>query len=414
MSNRLVVLFYTYFFSALNDAAVEAFPSLTYSLSNPTARCRTAYSSHATKRIILRPNGPPRTRAATRGHHESKPRNCKRDDGVPSVIHRNPSRRRWLSSISSVALTVGGTILPTGQRVASAAPPLTSDVAGNLSARAERAFFRPRPAKVLRPRMNLDFAVLLMRVSYDAVDDIDVVAMDQFQRDFFLVRQAEYEAYANSLGPGAMMQGDLADPNYFDFISFAQYATINREIGDPNSVFEEQQPVDVGDDETQRFDTVVVRRDPTLTKGELPRRHSQLVGRAILGRLIETFGDTASAIPAIEPGSRPSANAVLASVRQMVNLFVISGFAWDGNASMLTRSVDDDESGTAAGAQFSITFTSPATLWSGQSLKAKNAIVTNDFALKTACEMISRAGYGIANSSVKYENYREISTFTLM
>lgn len=418
MSIRLIVLSYLYLFSALNDAAVDAFPSLTTtSLSNPTAKCRTAYRSHATNRdrIILRPNGPPRTRAATIGKHESKPQNYKTDDVVPSVIHRNPSRRRWLSSISSVALTVGGTILPSGQRgAASAAPPLTADVADNLSARAERAFLRPRPAKVLRPRMNLDFAVLLMRSSYDAVDDIDVVAMDQFQRDFFLVRQTEYKSYADMLGPGAMMQGDLADPNYFDFISFAQYATINREICDPNSVFEEQQPVDVGDDLPQRFGTVVVRRDPTLTKDELPRRHSQLVGRAILGRLIETFGNTASAIPAMVPGSRPSANVILTSVRQMVNLFVISGFAWDGDASMLRRSVDDDESGTAAGAQFSISFTSPATLWSGQSLKATNAALTNDFALKTVCEMISRAGYGIANSSVKYENYREISTFTLM
>ncbi len=307
---------------------------------------------------------------------------------------------------------MGGTILPSGQRGALAAPPLTADVADNLQARAERTF-RARPAKVLRPRMNLDFAVLLMRASYNAVDDIDVVAMDQFQRDFFLVRQAEYGAYADSLGPGAMQQGDLADPNYFDFVSFAQYATVCREIGDPNSVFEEQQPVDVGDDEPQRFDTVVVRRDPTLTKGDLPRRHSQLVGRAILGWLIERFGDTASAIPSIEPGSRPSANAVLAAVRQMVNLFVISGFAWDGDASMVKRPAADD-SGTAAGAQFSITFTSPATLWSGHSLKAKNAILTNDFALKTVSEMMSRAGYVIANSSVKYENYREISTFTLV
>ena len=410
MSIRLIIRSYLYFFSVLNDGAVDAFPSLATSLSNPTARCRTAYSSHATKRIILRPDRPPLARASTRGQ-ESMSQNYETYD-VSLGIPRNPSRRRWLSSISSVALT-GSTMLLSGQRGALAAPPLTADVADNLPARAERVF-RPRPVRVLRPRMNLDFAVLLMRTSYNAVDDIDVVAMDQFQRDFFLVRQAEYMAYADSLGPGAMVQGDLADPNYFDFISFAQYTTICREIGDPNSVFEEQQPVDVGDDEPQRFDTVVVRRDPTLTKGDLLRRHSQLVGRAILGRLIETFGDTASAIPSIEPGSRPSANAVLAAVRQMVNLFVISGFAWDGDALMLKRPVDDDESGTAAGAQFSITLTSPATLWSGQSLKAKNAVLTNDFALKTACEMMSRAGYEIANSSVKYENYREISTFTLM
>jgi hypothetical protein len=311
--------------------------------------------------------------------------------------------------MSSVALS--GAVLLSRQGGALAAPPLTADVADSISARAERAL-RPRPAKVLRPRMNLDFAILLMRASYNAVDDIDVVPMDQFQRDFFLVRQAEYKTYADSLGPGAMQQGDLADPNYFDFISFAQYSAISREIVDPQSVFEEQRPVDVGDDEPQRFDTVVVRRDPSLGKGDLPQRHSQLVGRAILDKLIERFGDTASAIPTIEPGSRPGATALLAAIKQMVNLFVISGFAWDGDASMLRQPANGDEG--AAGAQFTITFTSPATLWSGQSLKAKNAVLMNDFALKTVNEIMSRAGYRIINSSVKYERYREISTFTLI
>jgi hypothetical protein len=82
---------------------------------------------------------------------------------------------------------------------ANAAPPLTADVADNFSARAERAL-RPKPPKVLRTRMNLDFAVLLMRSSYNAVDAIDIVPMDQFQRDFFLIRQAEYQYYANASG----------------------------------------------------------------------------------------------------------------------------------------------------------------------------------------------------------------------
>ncbi|KAL3797470.1 hypothetical protein ACHAW5_006967 [Stephanodiscus triporus] len=389
MSIRIVLpCLYLYFFSALDDVSVDAFPPLVTSLSNPNARCRTAYNSHANKSNI--------------------PHKYETGD-VSSVIHGNLSRRRWASSISSVALS--GAVLLSRQGVARAAPPLTADVADGISARAERAL-RPRPARVLRPRMNLDFAILLMRASYNAVDDIDVVPMDQFQRDFFLVRQAEYKTYADSLGPGAMRQGDLADPNYFDFISFAQYSAISREIVDPQSVFEEKRPVDVGDDEPQRFDTVVVRRDPSLSKGDLSQRHSRLVGGAILDKLIERFGDTASAIPTIEPGSRPGATALLAAIKQMVNLFVISGFAWDGDASMLRQPVNGDEG--AAGAQFAITFTSPATLWSGQSLKAKNAVLMNDFALKTANEIMSRAGYRIINSSVKYERYREISTFTLM
>jgi len=91
------------------------------------------------------------------------------------------------------------------KEVANAAPPLSADQADNFSARVERAR-RPKPAKVLRPRLNLDFAVLLMRSSYSAVDDIDIVSMTQFQQDFFLIRQAEYKPYADSLGVGAMTQ----------------------------------------------------------------------------------------------------------------------------------------------------------------------------------------------------------------
>lgn len=36
----------------------------------------------------------------------------------------------------------------------------------------------------------------------------------------------------------ANMQRDLTDPNYFDFISFAQMATISREIPEGRQVFE--------------------------------------------------------------------------------------------------------------------------------------------------------------------------------
>jgi hypothetical protein len=303
-----------------------------------------------------------------------------------------------------------------------AAAPLTAEIADDPIARFERTFLRPRPAKVLRPRMNLDFAISLMRSSYNALDGIDIVPMDRFQRDFFLLRQAEYQSYADALGAGMTMQGDLADPNYFDYISFAQYATINRELNDPMTVFEERQPIEDGggdDDEPQRFDTVVVRRDASLTKSDLCQKHSQLVGSAILDRLITTFGNTASALPVIEPGSRPSSSHVLSSIRQMVKLFVISGYAWDGDASMIidgrttTGINDDDVVADASGTVFAMTFKSPATLWSGQCLKAKNAILMNDFALKTAREMMHRAGYDTTDASVRYENYNEISTFAV-
>jgi hypothetical protein len=53
-------------------------------------------------------------------------------------------------------------------------------------------------------------------LSYSVVDDLDFVPMDEFQKDFFLFRQDEWEDY-KGYHP-TVMQGDLADPLYFDFI----------------------------------------------------------------------------------------------------------------------------------------------------------------------------------------------------
>jgi hypothetical protein len=47
-------------------------------------------------------------------------------------------------------------------------------------------------------------------------------------------------------------------------------------------------------------------------------------------------------------------------------------------------------------------------------LKTKNAVLTNDFLLKTAKELISRAGYEMTKSSVNYSNNQEITSFTIL
>jgi len=81
---------------------------------------------------------------------------------------------------------------------------------------------------------------------------------------------------------------------------------MNREIStNPPFVFEEQQPVDEGEDEPQKFVPVVIKRNPSLTNERLGPEHSRMVGSAILDRLEEIFGATESAIPKISPGSRP-------------------------------------------------------------------------------------------------------------
>ena len=191
---------------------------------------------------------------------------------------------------------------------ANAALPITQEEAENFQTKAQR-LLRPKPPKALRPKLNKDFAVLLMRSSYNALDDIDCVAMDQFQRDFFIIRQAEYEPYVNELGPGIVQQGDLTDPYYFDFISFAQYATINREISkDPPQVFNERKPLEGGlENEPQKFASVVIKRDPSLTNDMLGPAYTKKVATSILNKLDETFAETDARLPTVAPNSRPDA-----------------------------------------------------------------------------------------------------------
>jgi hypothetical protein len=254
------------------------------------------------------------------------------------------SRRHLFHETTTAALSVAFLGNPSA---ANAAAPITVEEAENFGAKAQR-LLRPKPPKALRPKLNKDFAVLLMRSSYNALDKLDCVAMvrilkicallsvrkphflahslnpflvfsnenlcvnpiccpkDQFQRDFFIIRQAEYEPYVKDLGPGIVQQGDLTDPFYFDFISFAQYAAINREISqDPPAVFTEKQPVDVGENEPQQFTSVVIRRDPSLTNDKLAPTHSRLVASAVLDKIEEIFGETDARLPKVALNSRP-------------------------------------------------------------------------------------------------------------
>ena len=109
---------------------------------------------------------------------------------------------------------------------------------------------------------------------------------------------AEYQPYVNYLGPGMVQQGELADPYYFDFISFAQYVAMNREISNnPPFVFEENQPRDVGEGLPYEFVPVVVRRDPSLSNDRLAPAHGNRVGAAILQYIDETLGNTGAGLP---------------------------------------------------------------------------------------------------------------------
>jgi len=93
------------------------------------------------------------------------------------------------------------------------------------------------------------------------------MSMAQFQRDFFLLRQADWESYKFSLKNRFIIQGDLTNKDYFEFISYVQFIEINRALSAPETLIEEEVVVDV-EAEPQTFKTVVKRRPAQYSDDE--------------------------------------------------------------------------------------------------------------------------------------------------
>ena len=238
-------------------------------------------------------------------------------------------------------------------------------------------------------------------------------AINRYHMFFKQIHELEMQCNMHIIG------GDLFDrlPNmeelelYFDFISYAQYATINREISlDPPYLFEEQQPIDQGEDKPQKFVPVVIKRDPSLTNDRLGPEHSRMVGESILEKLEEVFGKTDSKLPTIENNSRPDSATLLVALKQLVNLFLVNGYAFNGSVSILS---DSRDSTSAAGAKFLLSLNSPATIWSSKILQVEGAKVSNSFLTKAATEFVRHTGYKVS-STIKYDGTTENITIMVL
>lgn len=140
----------------------------------------------------------------------------------------------------------------------------------------------PPPVVLARRSLDQDFAVLLMRAGYGAVDELDVIAMDAFQARFFDLRSREWEKFV-TVNAG-MRQGVLTDARYFDFISYAQMLTVQDVMKDPRAVFEERFV-----DTEGAWGVRVVRRDAALlqTPEDILAAWRVKVGDRIYERVLE-------------------------------------------------------------------------------------------------------------------------------
>ena len=101
---------------------------------------------------------------------------------------------------------------------------------------------------------------------------------------------------------------------------------------------------------------------------------------------------------------RCQCSCVVATIRpaltQLADLFVLNGFCWDAKVAF-------PEPNKAC-----VTLNTPATIWGGRALQLRRADPINCFLLKTATELLRRAGYEVVSSSVEYDGLLEKTYLT--
>ena len=321
-----------------------------------------------------------------------------------NILNDN-NRRNFLANTATAVATITTTVLLQPQQSAWAVAPITTkEIDGGVGVPRWTRPKPPSPTKVPRQPLGLDLAVMLTRGSYIETAQLDVGPVQQLERDMYLVRTSEYEPYRDSLAEvgATLKQGDLTDPYYFDYMSLVQYLTINRALSHPEAEYDDQEFImDDNGVATADFNTRHVSR--SVPNDKLVTTHDERVGTAILSYLTDVFGSTEIAIPAYD--SFPDTTQVFRALKQLVNLFLVSGFAWEGTAVV--------QQGKNNNGSFLLTLKHPATLWSAQCLAKAKAPLRNDFLLKTAKQLVKSMGYRVVSSSVKVDGTSEQSYLTI-
>ncbi|KAL0035664.1 hypothetical protein WJX79_006735 [Trebouxia sp. C0005] len=240
------------------------------------------------------------------------------------------------------------------------------------------------PEPVAFPRKVLDqrFAVLLLRSTYDAVDALDFIAMDQFQIQFWKTRQAEYEPYLLQYSPIRVRQGDLTDPLYFDFISFAQYSTVGTIIPKGLQVFKE-----FCEDCPDQSKTV--RRDATFKDNSaLPAQVALRTGDFIYDGLRNGFRE--EIFPGTpEPLTASQSALVPERVQKLLSVFVDRGFAIKAQVTAENTAANKLNGGGA----FTVRMEAPANLWGVGALQSRQALMVDAVDAMTVQAYLRASGF---------------------
>lgn len=210
---------------------------------------------------------------------------------------------------------------------------------------------RPSPVRLVRKPLDFDFAVTLMRTSYNVVDELDFVAMDEFQAMFFELRSREWEVYVKE--HRGITQGILTDALYFDFISFAQLITIHYFMRDAQTVFEEQYA-----DSEGTFKKRIVKRDVTRLASAWD------ILQAFYMRVGDILVDKYFAVRRVRQGD---VEGLRSGINWVYILFEEKGFC------LMTRVIRDSGDDVL----FEVEMVGPCTLWGNHMLQRRRSICSD-------------------------------------
>lgn len=211
--------------------------------------------------------------------------------------------------------------------------------------------------------------------------------------------------------PLSVRQGELTQPSYFDFISFAQYCTLNEEMRHGKLAFVELVSAEGEKRVVRRSDDPSLPQDNSL----LPAEHSRRVGDRILQRLLEAPEVYAPRLSGRGGGGGGDVGVeeVVEDVKRIVDLFTAKQFNQGGEVKMLAEKEGARKGGAAwQGMKLKVTSRAPANLWSLQSLMFRNEPLLNDFEGKAVRAYLQGVGKKEGTYAVQVQGNDVVHTFS--
>ena len=191
------------------------------------------------------------------------------------------------------------------------------------------------------------------------------------------------------------MQGDLADPVYFDFISYAQYAVISDKIKNGKLEFVEKV--------NATGDTQIVRRDPMFNDNKmLSSVHSAMVGEKLLESIMDTYNNNPKLLPPPPTNNAISFDDFKQYAQLILDIFLINGYA----LSMELTPLPSVESGQSI---YKIVTKLPINLWSLQALIVRGDTPVNNFEVKVLQALAERYKLRLELLSTTFTNKIDVN-----